>query len=171
MRFNHLRMVEGLVDLCFDIRHDFQNRSIEFVEIGSYIGESTQIFLNHLDIDKMYCIDKWSITDKYGLKEISEAESIFNLLHGSNEKVCIHKRDSRDSLLKSINPDVVYIDASHRYEDVSKDIDFWLPLIKKGGVICGHDYCNRSPGVIKAVDERFEYVKRYKDDSWAVFNL
>ena len=36
--------------------------------------------------------------------------------------------------------DFCYIDADHRYEAVKRDIEMWLPKVKHGGVICGHDY-------------------------------
>ena len=35
--------------------------------------------------------------------------------------------------------DIVFIDAGHGYEDVCTDIKFWLPKIRKGGIIAGHD--------------------------------
>ena len=36
--------------------------------------------------------------------------------------------------------DFVYIDASHEYEFIKEDIIAWLPKIKIGGYIGGHDY-------------------------------
>lgn len=53
--------------------------------------------------------------------------------------------------------DMVFIDAEHTYEGVKADIERWLPKVRKGGVISGHDYGNlpRFPGVAKAVDEAF----------------
>ena len=53
--------------------------------------------------------------------------------------------------------DYVFIDAEHTYEGVSFDIDLWLPKVRAGGWIGGHDYGNlpRFPGVKLAVDEAF----------------
>jgi hypothetical protein len=35
--------------------------------------------------------------------------------------------------------DICFIDADHRYEFVKKDILTYLPKVKKGGILCGHD--------------------------------
>ncbi len=47
----------------------------------------------------------------------------------------------------------VMIDASHTYEAVRADIAAWLPKVKPGGAILGHDYTSGWPGVVRAVDE------------------
>lgn len=36
--------------------------------------------------------------------------------------------------------DAVYLDGNHRYEFVVADLYAWLPKIRKGGIISGHDY-------------------------------
>lgn len=51
--------------------------------------------------------------------------------------------------------DYVFIDADHSYEGVKRDIKTWLPKVKIGGWIGGHDYDPRFAGVMKAVDEAF----------------
>lgn len=52
--------------------------------------------------------------------------------------------------------DIVYIDADHTYEAVKQDIETWLPKVKDGGWLGGHDYIQRRDwGVIKAVNEAF----------------
>lgn len=53
--------------------------------------------------------------------------------------------------------DLVFIDADHSYEGCMRDIKDWLPKVKEGGTISGHDYENDNGqwefGVTKAVDE------------------
>ncbi len=50
--------------------------------------------------------------------------------------------------------DLVFIDADHFYEPLKQDIESWLLLVRKGGMISGHDYkALRFPDCTKAVDE------------------
>jgi hypothetical protein len=51
--------------------------------------------------------------------------------------------------------DFVFIDANHTYEFVSKDIAAFLPKMKKGGIMAGHDFNGAHPGVVQAVIEAF----------------
>lgn len=55
--------------------------------------------------------------------------------------------------------DFVYIDANHSYKSVLEDITAWYPKVKKGGVIGGHDFSGKFPGVTKAV---VEYAEKNK---------
>lgn len=66
--------------------------------------------------------------------------------------------------------DMVFIDGDHSYEGVKADIEAWLPKVKPGGVICGHDYNRDEYGVTRAVDELFgkENVKNRHRSMWKV---
>ena len=48
--------------------------------------------------------------------------------------------------------DFLWIDGDHSYEGVKRDIEDWLPLVKKNGFVCFHDYRDE-PDVKEAVDE------------------
>jgi hypothetical protein len=48
--------------------------------------------------------------------------------------------------------DFVFIDGDHSYEGVRQDITNWLPKVRRGGTLAGHDYGN-SESVRRAVDE------------------
>lgn len=47
--------------------------------------------------------------------------------------------------------DMVFIDASHKYEETKADIRLWYHKVKELGILAGHDYY--MPEVRKAVDE------------------
>ena len=53
--------------------------------------------------------------------------------------------------------DFVFLDADHSYKGVKRDIEAWLPKVKPGGLLCGHDYANKNDPcgmeVKRAVDE------------------
>jgi len=47
--------------------------------------------------------------------------------------------------------DLVFIDADHSYNGVATDIQMWLPKVRSGGIIAGHDYNQKWPSVQRAV--------------------
>jgi len=49
--------------------------------------------------------------------------------------------------------DFVYIDALHEFDPVMMDLIEWVPKVRKGGIVAGHDYSNvfYQFGVIEAV--------------------
>lgn len=65
--------------------------------------------------------------------------------------------------------DFVFIDADHTYEGVRADIDAWLPKVRSGGWLMGHDFNAKDfPGVVQAVTETFGKPRTYPDHVWAV---
>lgn len=67
---------------------------------------------------------------------------------------------------------MVFIDASHSYADVHRDITTWLPKVTLGGEIAGDDYGLEGetpvwPGVRRAVDELLPERRLVPHDSWA----
>jgi len=64
--------------------------------------------------------------------------------------------------------DLVYIDGNHSYRSVKDDIRAWLPIVRTGGILAGHDYEPQYLGVIRAVDELLEDVWFLPDTVWYV---
>lgn len=72
--------------------------------------------------------------------------------------VTFHRCVSREGaqLIADNSLDLAYIDADHRYEFVVEDIKLWLPKVKRGCVLAGHDY--RRVRVRKKLYEAFQAV-------------
>jgi len=63
--------------------------------------------------------------------------------------------------------DFCFIDAGHSREEVCEDIDAWLPKIKPGGILAGHDLQGNFPGVRQAVIEKLPRYYSESGNCWA----
>ena len=72
--------------------------------------------------------------------------------------------------INDANVDFIYIDGDHRYEAVRDDIQIALKLTKDNFYIGGHDYYERWPGVVRAVDQIFQKksLMVFPDTSWLI---
>jgi predicted O-methyltransferase YrrM len=131
------------------------------VEIGCWKGQSTKVLLEASE-GVIHAIDHFegSKTDEsFGFAKVQDVYSQFMDNVGHYPNLRVHKMGSEDAVssFKDGELDLVWIDADHSHEGCSRDIDLWLPKVKKGGLICGHDYGVCS-GVTTSVDNRFEDV-------------
>jgi hypothetical protein len=158
-------------DLYRDVIKRYGDNS-HFVEVGSWKGRSSsymavEIFNSKKQI-KFDCVDTWlgsvEHTDPnspFFVRELVEDKDwLYYQFLNNTRPVCDIINPIRLPSLDSVNLyqnrslDFVFIDASHEYDDVKKDILSWYPKIKKGGVIAGHDF-TIFEGVERAVNELF----------------
>lgn len=64
--------------------------------------------------------------------------------------------------------DFVFVDGGHLKEQVLADIKAWLPRVKKGGILAGHDF--DAPGVKEAVEKMFGDDYKVINTSWVYKN-
>jgi hypothetical protein len=97
-------------------------------------------------------------------------EQLLEKVRKYGERAKVWRARSKDAAEKveAHSLDYVFIDAEHTYEAVRDDIIAWLPKVKQGGWIGGHDYDNPGfEGVKEAVDEAFpDGVERGADHTW-----
>lgn len=91
--------------------------------------------------------------------------------YGLRAKLLVMTTVEGSRVINDHGMDFVFIDADHSYEGAKADITHWLPKVRKGGWIGGHDYNQKWPGVIRAVDEAFgSRVQTYQPGSiWGVW--
>ena len=131
------------------------------VEVGSYRGRSLasvaptlirkKIKLVAVDIfgSVFYNEDNVTPNNEGMLKDFMETMREFQL-----DPLVIVGPVRLDSFVRDyLNPHLVFIDADHAYEAVKNDIKVWWSLVQPDGILAGHDYNNKCPGVNQAVDE------------------
>lgn len=145
------------------------------VEIGVWKGAFSKEILNNSKLIKLFSVDPWSIENyrsKWNKKDIEEAYKIAcETLKEFKDRNEIIRKTSEETynLFPDNYFDFIYIDASHDYESVKKDITYWWKKLKKGGIFAGHDYLDRKFeqnrdeeikfGVVQAVDEHIQKTK------------
>jgi hypothetical protein len=155
----------------------FQNRyrkPRKMIEIGSYKGESTLMFAASGLFDEIHCIDPHDgyeeANDMFSETWESVQSDFFRNTKQFKDKVFYHRGYSHDLVNRFANQDFdfVYIDGSHEYDDVVRDISLYSS--KTNLILAGHDYGNSHAGVTRAVNEIFgKPYKQYMDSSWMVY--
>jgi hypothetical protein len=131
-------------------------------EIGCAEMLFSRDILDTWKVSKLYLVDNWGKIEGQtgdgnaenewhhknyndGLKRIEPFKDRAVILRGISWDQAVNVPD--ESL------DCVYIDCCHAYECVKRDLAAWIPKVKKGGVIAGHDIANSAYGVLQAVNE------------------
>lgn len=133
-------------------------------EVGVNVGTNAKNMLDSIPDLHLILIDNCSTMYLIARDNLKAYENrIVQMLRSSSDV-----GDIQDESL-----DFAYIDACHTYEAVKVDLEVWLPKIRKGGLLCGHDYNLRGEhydNVYQAVNEFAEKhnfkvnFKRNEDD-------
>jgi hypothetical protein len=118
------------------------------VEIGLENGFNARTMLKTLPLKKLYSIDV-KVKDR-ARKLLSGYKGKIEFVENTSEQAAT---DIPDDL------DFVYVDGSHQYEFVKRDIELYFPKVKDGGVFGGHDFDGSHIDVCTAV---FEFAQKNK---------
>jgi SAM-dependent methyltransferase len=135
-----------------------------FVEVGCWQGQSLAFFLveayNSGKRFKVFGCDHFrgSVGDGPLIQEAKlksiVAHCSHNLRRAAHPFALIHAESAIGAgFLPDSSVDYCFIDAGHMYDEVKADIAAWVPKMKPGGIMAGHDF-NQVP-VADAVREAF----------------
>ncbi len=136
-------------------------------EIGVAEGQFSNSILSLTDPIKLYLIDCWeeqsfSIYPEYRPQPTQDGYyELVKQKFGRDSRVEIIKEysDKAAKVFPDNYFDWIYIDGNHVYEAIKADLESWLPKVKDGGIIAGHDYVVRKDfGIVSAVNE---FVKKH----------
>lgn len=144
------------------------------VEIGSFLGRSAAFMAveiaNSGKSIRFVCVDPFDGHLGSGLFDGRCSLNTFqqNIAKGgASHLVETKKMYSVDAatLFEDRSVDFVFIDGAHDYDNVRADICAWLPKVKPGGVLSGHDYGPGWPMVEVAVQDTLSWrnIQKRKD--------
>jgi len=136
-------------------------------EVGSWKGHSTaflaQVVQEYTGL--IYAVDTWEgsigFTDTIHIdvnsKDILRLfQSNMQALGFSCVRPLVMKSLDAAAIVKNELFDMIFLDADHSYEQIKLDVRAWLPAVKYGGIISGHDceykYSEQTDDVRKVID-------------------
>lgn len=138
------------------------------VEVGAFAGRSAAFLAVEMHnqyellVDKRNC-PRLDLVDNAYPGGVTEVSLVLKAVHHVIGDLWEEDSGGAAGLYKDNTLDFVFIDADHSYEGVRRDVDAWLPKVKVGGVIAGHDFRNGFGfGVVDAVLESFDRVEIWK---------
>jgi len=124
-------------------------------EIGVRTGRTSFFCLDNNSQLTMYAIDK-------DIKQFYNDN--INKKYKNRLIACETSSQDIPSFILDDSLDFYFIDASHTYKNVLKDIIAWTPKLKKDGWMIGHDI--NYPSVEKAVLDTIGYYEVGPDNVW-----
>lgn len=149
----------------------------QMAEIGCWYGRTSRVLLIGAGPDlTLHCVDTFMGSEEhqselkgYCFKQDFEAnlapfEGRYRIVQAMSHEAASSFQDGQ--------LDYVWIDASHDYENVKRDVASWLPKLKAGGIMLGHDY--PEPGdpnggfeeLSRAVNESVRDSAAFTDFGW-----
>ena len=165
-----------------------------FVELGCWKGRSTAFMgveiVNSRKAIEFWAVDHWKGSDEKAQHDdedvaagrlfdvfkanIEPVKHVVNILECDSAEAATHFGDA--------SVDFVYVDASHTYEAVKRELQAWWPKLKPGAVLAGDDWLMQEPsgawGIQQAVNEfarehllRFEVFPGEPNKYWPQWQL
>jgi hypothetical protein len=169
---------ETIISTLSDLKHRIFPRPFERlgvsgkkligVELGVYKGYHAESLLKHLDVERLYLVDPYSLYETYdegrrhyGVDqdplELAKQECQQRLAPYARQITWVRKKSIAALTDIPNDLDFVYVDGNHEEPFVREDIVSYYPKVRAGGVIGGHDfyngYCREHDGVVKVVSE------------------
>lgn len=144
-------------------------------EIGVWEGDYAESLCRPNPELELICVDPWSAQADY-----KEGKNDAARMAAAYESARARLAPYRCTLLKMTSSaaaptildgslDFVYIDGNHLLEHVLNDLRLWVPKVRPGGIVAGHDYLTKKPKsfiqVQRAVDQ---YATDHAIDPWFI---
>ena len=143
------------------------------VEVGCFTGESSEFWAD--TFGRVYLVDPFESgydeNDSSSSSDMKLVRNIFEDKFYYDEYINVEHIDKRSVEasfeFKDESLDLVYLDGSHKEEDVLNDLKHWYPKVKQGGYISGDDISWKT--VRNALDQFFKDEEIIQDgNNWYI---
>ncbi len=115
-------------------------------EIGVWKGEFAEALCRKNSGLTLICVDPWASYEAW-----RDPKNVEDRMAGAEAEARRRLSRYRCEIVKGFSVDVaervpdgsldfVYIDANHSREAVLADLEAWVPKVRSGGIVSGHDY-------------------------------
>lgn len=172
--------IKGFLDLI----ENYNKENLVVAEIGTYVGATTVVAATLVKKRKgKYIAIDWfkGSDDTIGphKKDTLDKQSILDIFKDNIKKAGV------DDIVETFNMtsleaakvipdnslDICFIDADHKYENIKADILAYLPKLKPGGILCGHDFEKVGAFLYNEINEedlKHDYTFRYSTQETTV---
>ena len=160
------------------IKTHFGDKEISGIEIGTGGGAlPAAIMLLCPHVLKLITIDPWKHKDNVEFEASWPQERLDATREEAFKRLAIYKDrisimhmtsgEAINSMPKEV--DFVHIDGDHSEKGITTDLELYYPLVKKGGILSGHDYGQCHP-LTEIIKEKFgDRINMGCDFVWWVF--
>jgi hypothetical protein len=122
-------------------------------EIGVHRGRTSECLLHRFPELELWMVDPWlSYAEATKEQQSNFKVEAYERTRRYFNRRTIVEQPSADAAALVPDCDLVFIDADHSREACYADCRTWLPKVKPGGILCGHDF-GKGLGVDQAVIE------------------
>jgi beta-1,4-mannosyl-glycoprotein beta-1,4-N-acetylglucosaminyltransferase len=158
------------------------------IQIGAWHGKSSRAISDNMcEGAKLFDVDTFNGSsgepDQHATAKEREGDHCFQwywdnqyeqILKGEVIPMRMHSVNAAHTLNhRGVKADMIFVDGDHSADGIKADIEAWQPLLKEGGLLCGHDYYKEHEGphwvfVRQFVENRFPNVEKSATSIWHV---
>lgn len=150
-------------------------------EIGVWRGEYAALFCEANPAMHMRCVDPWigypEWNDPKNLQPLNKSDA---LIAGAYKDARKRLGPLKTTIVRAFSVDAakdvpdgsldfVYIDGNHVEEAVRADLEAWVPKVRPGGIVAGHDFkVFPTKPMIQVIPAVEAYTRAHGIDPWFV---
>lgn len=145
-------------------------------EIGVETGNYAEVLCKANPTSYLICVDPW--TPYKGYRDHVTAAKLEDFYQTTQKRLAPYtvtflrqfSVDAARDYVPDASLDYVFIDGNHDFRHIAEDLCAWVPKVKPGGIVAGHDFVKRSNPAdgVHVVEVVTAYTQAYQIAPWFI---